>query len=65
VFGAAIQDDEGDVVGSMLVMEAADRAGLDRWLKREPYVVEGVWREVTVQRCQVGPAFLPLSPPQV
>lgn len=58
VFGTAILDDDGQMIGSMLVMEAADRAVLDRWLHVEPYVVDDVWREVSVHRCQIGPSFL-------
>ncbi|MBX6358169.1 MAG: hypothetical protein IRZ05_20265 [Micromonosporaceae bacterium] len=58
VFGASILDDDGEMIGSMLVMDAASRAELDAWLRVEPYVVEDVWRDVSVHPCQVPPAFL-------
>lgn len=59
VFGAAILDDDGaEMIGSMLVMEAAGRAEIDAWLRVEPYVVDDVWREFTVNPCQVPPSFL-------
>lgn len=58
VFGAAILDDEGGMIGSMLVMAAESRDDLDAWLRVEPYVVEDVWREVMVRPCQIGPSFL-------
>ncbi|WP_329257123.1 YciI family protein [Actinoallomurus sp. NBC_01490] len=59
VFGTAILDDDGAMIGSMLVMAAESRAALDSWLRVEPYVVEDVWREVRVNRCAIGPSFLP------
>ncbi|GGU87253.1 hypothetical protein GCM10010211_61860 [Streptomyces albospinus] len=59
VFGTAILGDEGDMIGSMLVMAADSREDLDAWLHVEPYVVDDVWREVRVHPCQVGPSFLP------
>ena len=58
VFGAAVLDDGGEMVGSMLVMDAESREALQTWLDEEPYVVGEVWREVTVQPCQVPATFL-------
>ena len=43
-----ILDDEGRPIGSLLVMEAADRAQVDRYLADEPYVQEGVWQDIRV-----------------
>lgn len=61
VFGATILDEAGEMVGSMLVMDAEDRSALQAWLDIEPYVVDEVWGEVHVHPCQVAPAFLPPS----
>jgi uncharacterized protein len=46
--GGAILNDDGDMIGSMLLVEFADRADLDAWLDADPYVTEDVWREVEV-----------------
>ena len=46
--GGAILDDAGDMVGSMLLVDFPVRADLDAWLAADPYVTEGVWREVEV-----------------
>jgi uncharacterized protein len=46
--GGAILNEAGDMIGSMLLVEFADRADLDAWLDADPYVTEGVWREVEV-----------------
>jgi uncharacterized protein len=46
--GGAILNEAGDMIGSMLLVEFADRADLDAWLDADPYVTEDVWREVEV-----------------
>jgi uncharacterized protein YciI len=35
--------------GSMLVLEFEDRSQLDKYLKGEPYAVEGVWQTIEVE----------------
>jgi uncharacterized protein len=54
--GGAILNEAGDMIGSMLLVEFADRADLDAWLDADPYVTVGVWREVEVTpfRAAVG-----------
>ena len=39
--------------GSALVMEFPDRAALDDYLAKEPYVVEGVWQKIEVETMNV------------
>ncbi len=46
-------DEEGKMKGSVLVMEFENREMLDEYLKTEPYVVEGVWETVEVERMNV------------
>ena len=46
--GGAILSESGDMVGSMLLVEFADRAELDGWISADPYVTEGVWRQIDV-----------------
>lgn len=58
LFGTAILDDGGQMIGSMLVLDFPSRAELDAWLEVEPYVVGDVWRRIEVQACRVGPSFL-------
>lgn len=60
LFGAAMLDDGGNMIGSMLVLDFEDRADLDAWLKREPYVVGDVWKETKIEPCRVGPSFVGL-----
>lgn len=61
--GAAILDDSGKMVGSVLICDFEDRAELDKWLEIEPYVKGDVWRKIEVKSCKVGPSFVSaLSP---
>lgn len=48
LFGGAILDDSGKMIGSMIVYEFPDRQLLDKKLKDEPYMTEGVWEKVEI-----------------
>ena len=58
LFGTAILNDAGAMIGSMLVGEFENRAELDKWLEVEPYVTGKVWEKVEIQPCRVGPSFV-------
>lgn len=49
IFGGAILDDAGKMIGSMILYEFPDRMSLDEALKTEPYIVNGVWKEVDIR----------------
>jgi uncharacterized protein len=49
VFGGAILNDEGKMIGSMIVYDFPDRAALDERLKNEPYITEGVWKKIEIR----------------
>lgn len=57
LFGTAILNDADKMIGSVMVVEYADRAALDAWLKVEPYVTGDVWRKIEVAPCRVAPMF--------
>jgi uncharacterized protein YciI len=49
LLGGAILDDTGKMIGSMIVYDFPDRAALDESLKREPYIVQGVWQQIDIR----------------
>lgn len=57
LFAVAILS-EGQMVGSMIVVDFESRSGLDDWLKIEPYVTGDVWRSIEIEECRVGPSFV-------
>ncbi len=52
-YGAALLDDNGNMIGSMLVMNFVDQDALDEWLDVEPYVTGDVWRKIAIHRCNI------------
>ena len=57
-YGAALLDDTGKMIGSLLVVDYPSREELNDWLKVEPYVVGNVWQRVDIQLCKVSSIFL-------
>ena len=53
ICAGGLLDEDGKMKGSALVLEFPDRAALDEYLKNEPYVVEGVWQKIEVERMNV------------
>jgi uncharacterized protein YciI len=49
LFGGAILDNSGKMIGSMIVYDFPDRKSLDARLKDEPYFTKGVWEKVEIQ----------------
>ncbi len=62
LYGAAILDDHGKMIGSVLICEFDSQTGLEHWLKDEPYVTGNVWQKIEIRQCKVGPSFLSLKP---
>lgn len=49
LFGGAILDDEGKMIGSAIVYEFPDRQALDERLKDEPYILNSVWKKIEIK----------------
>ncbi|MFF4446034.1 YciI family protein [Streptomyces sp. NPDC001502] len=60
LFGTALLREDGNMIGSMLVLDYPSRAELDQWLAVEPYATSGVWEEITITPVRVGPSFVGL-----
>ncbi len=52
-YGAALLNQDGQMNGSMLLMDFESEEKLQEWLDKEPYVTGDVWRSVEVRRCNV------------
>ena len=57
LFGAAITDDDGKMIGSVISAQFASREEFDGWLKTEPYVLHKVWDKITVLNAKLAPTF--------
>lgn len=57
LMAAAMLDENGQMNGSVMVVEFDDRDQLDHWLENEAYVTGEVWKDLLVIPCKVAPTF--------
>ncbi|MBI1301879.1 MAG: hypothetical protein GC137_09520 [Alphaproteobacteria bacterium] len=48
ILGGALLNDQGDMCGSVMVVEFENREELDEWLKNDPYVTGDVWQDIQI-----------------
>ena len=59
LYAAAILDDAGKMIGSMVMCDFVSREELkNQWLNREPYVLGKVWEKIDINRAQVAPNLI-------
>ncbi|MBP78084.1 MAG: hypothetical protein CL926_02285 [Deltaproteobacteria bacterium] len=46
--GGAILSDTGTMIGSVLLVDFASKAEVEKWIEADPYVAGNVWKEVTI-----------------
>lgn len=49
LYGGAILNESGTMIGSMIVYEFPDLKSLEERLKNEPYITEGVWDKIEIK----------------
>ena len=49
--------ENGQMKGSVMIMEFSSREAFEAWRTTEPYVVGGVWENVEISECAVAPMF--------
>jgi uncharacterized protein YciI len=54
LLGGAILDDNGKMIGSMIVYDFPDRQSLEERLKDEPYLTEKVWEKTEIQPFRIA-----------
>lgn len=55
--GGAILDEDDNMIGSTMYVDFESREALDEWLESDPYVTQGVWQEVSVQKIRLAIAL--------
>ncbi len=50
-YGAAIRNDQGEMIGSALFMDFESEGKLQKWLDVEPYVTGKVWKSIKIHKC--------------
>ena len=49
LFGGAVLDDDGNMIGSTIIFELTDRAELEKCIAEDPYTRGNVWQDVTIR----------------
>jgi uncharacterized protein len=49
LFGGAILDDSGAMIGSVIIYDVPNRETLDKILKEEPYIYNHVWEKIEIR----------------
>ncbi len=59
LYGATILDDDGQMIGSMIICDFPSREALDeQWLRNDPYMIGDVWKRIEITRAQVPPFLI-------
>ncbi|MBX9685077.1 MAG: YciI family protein [Candidatus Obscuribacterales bacterium] len=59
LMGAALLSPEGQMIGSIMVLNFPSADDVEKYLADEPYVIGNVWQEIVVQDIAVAPHFMP------
>lgn len=54
ILGGALLNDEGQMIGSTLVMDFDSPHQLDAWLAIEPYILGKVWEKIVIHPFKVA-----------
>ena len=54
VIGGAMLDDDGNMRGSIMVVQFETQEEFQQWFDNEPYITGGVWREIEVKPFRVA-----------
>ena len=52
--GGAILNDEGNMIGSVIIMQFETDEALEAWKQNEPYITQKVWESVDVKPFKVA-----------
>jgi len=54
IFGGAILDDEGRMIGSVMVMQFETGEQLEAWKQSEPYITQKIWESYDIKPFKVA-----------
>lgn len=54
LIGGALLNDEGKMIGSVMILQFETEEGLDVWKQNEPYITEKVWESVDIKPFKVA-----------
>lgn len=54
VTGGAMLNDEGQMIGSMMVVQFETKEQLQQWMDKEPYITGKVWEKIDIRPFKVA-----------
>jgi uncharacterized protein YciI len=54
VIGGAMLDDDGNMRGSIMIVQFETQDDFQEWYDNEPYITQGVWRTIEVKPFRVA-----------
>jgi uncharacterized protein YciI len=54
VIGGAMLDDDGNMRGSIMIVQFETQDNFQRWYDNEPYITQGVWKTIEVKPFRVA-----------
>ena len=54
IAGGAILGEHDNMIGSTMYVDFDSREDLDAWILNDPYVTEGVWEDISIQRIRLA-----------
>jgi uncharacterized protein YciI len=54
VLGGAILNEEGKMIGSVMIMQFETEEALEAWKQSEPYITQKIWESVDVKPFRVA-----------
>ena len=54
VIGGAMIDDDGNMRGSIMIVQFETKDDFQEWYDNEPYITGGVWKEIEVKPFRVA-----------
>lgn len=54
LIGGAMLNDEGNMIGSVMILQFETEEELEAWKQREPYITQKIWETVDVKPFRVA-----------
>ncbi len=54
VIGGAMLNEEGNMIGSTMILQFENKQDLENWKSNEPYILEHIWEKVEIKPFRVA-----------
>jgi len=54
LIGGALLNDDGKMIGSVMILQFETEEALDAWKQNEPYITQNIWESVDVKPFKVA-----------